>query len=319
MLRDIAGDVPQVRALRQVIGAAAADVLVLGSVDYDAGGQALAALNGQLARPYPHLLALPGNAGLDTGLDLDGDGEKGGPRDMQAYGRFSGQAGMAILSRLPMSGDEAVSLNALLWRDVPGGLLVDRQGRTGESALGAGLQRLSSGGHWIVPLELASGARLTLMIFHATPPVFDGPEDRNGRRNRDEIALWRHLLDGALDVPPPAAPFVVAGTANIDPADGEGRQEAVRELLADPRLQDTAPRSSGGPLAPSVGQSGDPALDTVDWGEPAPGNLRVDYVLPSVDARVTDSGVIWPAPDDPLAGPVVAASRHRLVWVDISP
>lgn len=319
MLRDIVRDTPQVRALRQVMGAAAADILVLGAVDYDAEGRALAALNAGLDRPYPHLLALPGNAGLDTGLDLDGDGAAGGPRDMQAYGRFAGEAGMAILSRRPVAGDRAVSLNALLWRDLPGSLLVDRQGRTGAAARGAGVQRLSSGGHWIVPVETGPGTWLTLLAFHATAPVFDGPEDRNGRRNHDEMALWRHLLDGALAVPPPIGAFVIAGTANVDPAAGEGRRAALDGLLADPRLQDPAPRSSGGALAPSGGQAGDPALDTVDWAEPAPGNLRVDYLLPAAALRVTGSGVLWPAPDDPLAAPVIAASRHRLVWVEIEP
>ena len=32
---------------------------------------------------------------------------------------------------------------------------------------------------------------------------------------------------------------------------------------------------------------------------------------------VTGTGVVWPAPDDPFAKTVEAASRHRLVWVDV--
>lgn len=324
MLRDIVQAVPQVVALRQVIAATAADVLVLGDMDYDAGGVALGALNAGLAEPYPFAVALQGNAGIDTGRDLDGDGRMGGPRDMQAYGRFAGQAGLAVLSRVPVG--EAVSLNALLWRDLPGNLM-----NSGEKDGAGAVQRLSTGGHWIVPLRLADGRTLTLLLFHATPPVFDGPEDRNGRRNHDEIALWRVVLDGGLDVAPLAQPFVLAGTANIDPEKGEGRREALQALLADPRLTDPRPGSPGGAAAGDGRQggdvsqegdgrlAGDRSLDTVDWREPVPGNLRVDYVLPSSELRVAGAGVLWPEPEAPLAESVAAASRHRFVWVDILP
>jgi len=319
MLRDIEARVPQVVALLAVIEATGADVLVLGDVDYDAGSVALGALNAGLARPYPYVLALPGNAGIDTGLDLDGDGRLGGPRDMQSYGRFAGQGGLGLLSRLPILTEDVVSLNDLLWRDLPGSLLVDMQGREGRDALGAGVQRLSSGGHWIVPLRLASGGRLTLLAFHASAPVFDGPEDRNGRRNHDEIALWRRLLDGALPVPPPAPPLVLLGTANVDPEDGEGRAEAIRGLLGDPRLQDPRPVSAGGAGASTGPRTGDPALHSVDWNEPGPGNLRVDYILPSAGLRVSLAGIVWPRPGEALSAEAVEASRHRLVWVNILP
>jgi hypothetical protein len=53
----------------------------------------------------------------------------------------------------------------------------------------------------------------------------------------------------------------------------------------------------------------------VDW--PNVGRLRVDYVLPSAGLEVLDSGVFWPAADAPDHATVSAASRHRLVWVDI--
>ena len=50
--------------------------------------------------------------------------------------------------------------------------------------------------------------------------------------------------------------------------------------------------------------------------ERGPGNLRVDYVLPSRSLRIADSAVFWPAPGQPYAD-LVAASDHRLVWVDV--
>ena len=90
----------------------------------------------------------------------------------------------------------------------------------------------------------------------------------------------------------------------------ERREAAINALLADPRLQDPAPRSEG-----SMAASGDP-FDTADWEDPDPGNLRVDYVLPSSDWRVLRSGVYWP---DGEAGVTAAkASSHRLVWVDLA-
>ncbi len=73
----------------------------------------------------------------------------------------------------------------------------------------------------------------------------------------------------------------------------------------------------------NAGQRGDPALDTADWddGADGPGNLRVDYILPSRDLRVLRSGVFWPAETDPARGILGVdgneASRHRMVWADL--
>ena len=52
---------------------------------------------------------------------------------------------------------------------------------------------------------------------------------------------------------------------------------------------------------------GDPEYDTADFNDnPAPGNLRADYVLPSRwGLRVRDAGVFWPV----RVRPAVAADR----------
>ncbi|WP_370515282.1 endonuclease/exonuclease/phosphatase family protein [Paracoccus sp. S-4012] len=174
----------------------------------------------------------------------------------------------------------------------------------------AAVQRLSTTAHWDVALPVGETV-LHLLAFSATTPVFDGPEDRNGRRNHDEVGFWTRYE--------PGGPFVVMGNANLDPDDGEGRREAIHALLA--RVQDPEPRSEGGAAAVQDGanavQTGDPALDTGDWAEAdGPGNLRVDYALPSKQLRVIDSGVVWQA-EGPLAEAALTASRHRLVWVDL--
>jgi Endonuclease/Exonuclease/phosphatase family len=278
LLRDIvAGEDAQVAAVIQVIAAADADVLLLTGVDFDYNLVALGALADALAQHGARY------------------GRLGEARDAMGYGRFAGAEGMAVLSRVPLG--EVTDLSEMLWRDLPGTIAPEM------AADVVAFQRLSTTGHWVVPLELPGGV-VTLLAWSATPPVFDGPEDRNGRRNHDETALWLRLLEGALKVPAPVGPYVVLGVGNLDPVDGDGRNAALLELLA--KTQDVSP----------VGAMG---TDTADFtARNGPGNLRVDYVLPSVDLTVTASGVLWPAPEDPFAAVVSTASRHRLVWVDIA-
>ncbi|SNY41797.1 Endonuclease/Exonuclease/phosphatase family protein [Pseudooceanicola antarcticus] len=298
LLRDILRDEDaQVAAVLAVIEAAEADVLVLSGVDWDAGGLALAALNAALARPYPHLFTARPNAGRPTGRDLDGNGRLAEARDAQGYGRFTGAGGMGVLSRYGFS--TVQDFSSLLWEDLPGNLMPD-----GDPGLG--VQRLSSMVHWVLPVEVR-GRRLHLGIFHATPPVFDGPEDRNGRRNHDEILFWVRLLDGALPGALPD-PFVILGGANLDGDRSEGRRAAIRALLQDRRLQETRPMRPGRAEVP---------LATVDWPAPGPGQMRVDYLLPSAGLKVIDSGVLWPEGEAPLARQVAQASRHRLIWLDL--
>ena len=57
--------------------------------------------------------------------------------------------------------------------------------------------RLSSKSHWDVPVRLPDGRVLHILASHPTPPAFDGAEQRNVRRNHDEIRLWRDYLNGA--------------------------------------------------------------------------------------------------------------------------
>ncbi len=287
LLRDLLRQEEELRAIVAQIRALRPDVLVLTSVDYDMDGAALRALADWADPGLAHRFALPPNSGRPTGRDVDGDGIAHGPRDAQGYGQFEGQGGLAVLSRWPIDTEGVRDLSSLLWKDLP-------DSRIAPDDPAHDVQRLSSTGHWIVPLD--TQPRLQLLVFAATPPVFDGPEDRNGRRNADEIALWRHLLEGRLG-PPPHAPFVIAGHANLDPQRGEGRRAAIRALLADPRLQDVRPQGAHGAA-------------TADWEEPVPGRLRVSYLLPSAQGiEVLAEGVAWPG----LAG----QSVHKPVWADL--
>lgn len=293
LLRDILkGDDPQINAVTATILAANADIIALQGIDYDLENRTLSALNEVLSQAglnYPHLYSAPPNAGLMTALDLDGDGKTGGPGDAQGYGRFYGHGSMAILSKHPIVVAQVQDYSDLLWRDLPGALLPQKDGAPFPSRDALEIQRLSSHGHWVIPMEHPTFGEITILTYHATPPVFDGPEDRNGKRNHDETVFWTHLLDGTTGSSP-SGPFILMGDANLDPDRGDGLGGAMRTLLAHPALQD--------PL---------PDQPTVNFSQTGP--LRVDYVLPSAGLTVTDAQVM----------PINAdASRHALVWVDIT-
>jgi myo-inositol-hexaphosphate 3-phosphohydrolase len=204
--------------------------------------------------------------------------------------------------------------------------------------------RLSSKSHWDLPVEI-NGETVHILASHPTPPVFDGEEDRNGRRNHDEIRFWRdyitpgegdYIYDDAGNYGNLAAgsKFVIAGDLNADPFDGDSTNNAVLQLL-DNSLINTlvTPSSQGGIDATNRTNQindihlGNPAFDTGDFNDESPGNLRVDYVLPSNNLEITDAGVFWTTVDDelfPLIGDFDSAllpvgypsSDHRLVYID---
>lgn len=289
LLRDlVAGGDAQVSAAVGVLVRLDADVLLLTGFDHDAGLAALDAFRAALAAAgcaYPYRFALNPNTGVPTGFDIDGNGRTGEARDAQGWGKFRGAGGMAVLSRLPVDAGGVRDFSAFLWADLPGALMP-----AGLAAGEVAVQRLSTVGHWDVPLVLADGSALHLWAWHATPPVFDGAEDRNGRRNHDEAAFWLAYLDGRLPMAPPGR-FVLLGDANLDPVKGDGLPLALRALLADRRLAD-----------PAGGRA------TVDYGPPL-GELRLDYVLPAAALDVVSAGVA--RPEGPTTG-------HWPVWVDLN-
>jgi Endonuclease/Exonuclease/phosphatase family len=339
LLRDLLKGDPQAAAVAEVIRAVRPDVLLVTGFDHDLRGRALAAFlelvrAGKHGVDYGFVFAPPVNAGVPSGLDLDLDGLRAGWDDGWGWGRFPGHGGMALLSRLPIDGEAARTFREFRWRDLPEAAMpLHPDGAPWPSAAAHAEMRLSSRSHWDVPVTLPGGGRLHLLAAYPTPPLFDGPEGRNLRRNHDEIAFWRHYLDGAAVVDDqarrgsaPAAPLVVLGDLNADPMDGDGLRQAIQRLLAHPRLRDPAPQSAGAAAAAAAqggvnaAQSGPPALDTADWRDDAngPGNLRVDYVLPSTELEVAASGVYWPSPGEAMAEVVAEASDHRVVWVDVA-
>jgi hypothetical protein len=332
----------QAGAVAEVIQRTRPDVLLVNEFDYDAGHVALrlfqdnylsVSRNGSTPIHYPYAYTAPSNTGIPSGLDLNNDGTVGGPDDAYGFGFFPGQFGMAVYSRYPIDYDAIRTFQLFRWADMPGALIPPGWFTPQELAA----VRLSSKSHWDVPIEIGRKT-VHFLVSHPTPPVFDGPEDRNGRRNHDEIRLWAdyitpgragYLYDdaGRRGGLKPGSLFVIAGDQNSDPNDGDSIPGSAQLLLDHPLVNDSVTPESLGAVEQALLQGGvnlthrTPArYDTADFAEP-PGNLRVDYVLPRKSLRIVGSGVFWPTTDDPLFRLVgvfpFPTSDHKLVWVDV--
>ena len=352
LVRDLStGANAQARTVAEIIQRTAPDVLLINEFDYVEGGQAArlfrdnyleVSQNGAAPIDYPYYYVAPVNTGVPSGHDLDNNGSVGGPEDAFGFGFFPGQYGMAIYSKYPIAKDGIRTFQDFLWKDMPGALLPDNPAtpEPEDWYTAAELEdfRLSSKSHWDVPIEIGSRT-VHFLVSHPTPPVFDSAEDRNGRRNHDEIRFWADYVrgkqassyiyddaghSGGLH---PGEAFVIAGDQNSDPLDGDSIAGAIQQLLDSPRVNDSNPPASEGAVEAAQLQGGvnlthrSPArYDTADFSEP-PGNLRVDYVLPSRQLKIDASAVFWPVRSDPLyrlTGTYpFPSSDHRLVWVDV--
>lgn len=317
------------------------DVLLLNEFDYDADGKAAdiflrdylaVGQFGEQPISYPHHFSAPVNTGVASGLDLDGDGRSDGPGDAWGFGRHPGQYGMLLLSRYPIDTQAMRSFQYFRWADMPDALAPKNPDTGAPFYPDAVWQqlRLSSKSHWDVPIQTPLGV-IHFLLSHPTPPVFDGPENRNGLRNHDEIRLWAEYLSGAAidwlyddngqrgGLAHDAA-FVIAGDLNADPVDGDGYQHPVRLLLEHPRIDARFVPTSTGARAQAahygLPREGNTATHTGDFG-PVAGTLRIDYVLPSRQFKVRDGGVFWPAAGEP-GHDWIDASDHHMVWLDLT-
>jgi 3-phytase len=362
------GTDPQLRNVAEIIQRARPDVLLINEFDFVPDEQAARlfqrnylSVSQSGARPivFRYRFVEPSNTGIASGKDLDNNGQivttPGSGlygNDAFGFGEFPGKFGMAVYSRLPIDRKHARTFQHFLWKDMPGALLPDDPATPAPqdwySPDELDVFRLSSKSHWDLPIEVGHGKRVHFLVSHPTPPVFDGPEDRNGTRNHDEIRFWadyvtpgagRYIYDdrghrGGLRK---GAHFVIAGDNNADPFDGDSTQNAIHQLLDNPRINTSVtPTSPGGPEQAALQgganatHRGNPAFDTADFADTAPGNLRADYVLPDRRIDIASSFVFWPRSDDPLFrlvglfnpallpdGNGFSSSDHRLVAADL--
>ena len=141
---------------------------------------------------YGYSFLAESNTGIPSGFDFDHDGRIGGGGDALGFGEFPGQYAMVVLSRFPIDTKRVRTFRKFLWRDMPGALLP----RSWYSPAQLAVLPLSSKSHWDVPVRIGR-VTLHLLASHPTPPAFDGAEDRNGRRNHDEIRFWNDYLTPA--------------------------------------------------------------------------------------------------------------------------
>ncbi|MET1163124.1 MAG: endonuclease/exonuclease/phosphatase family protein, partial [Pseudoxanthomonas sp.] len=350
LVRELEGDSAHARKIAAVLQKVRPDLVLLNEFDYDDAHRAadlfqrryleVAQAGGGEPLRYSYRYLAPVNTGVPSGLDLDGNGEAGGSgrargNDAWGYGLHPGQDGMLVLSRYPIDTGKVRTFQHLRWSAMPGALR-PTDPATGKSFYPETIWtqlRLSSKSHWDVPV-LTPGGVTHFLVSHPTPPVFDGPEDRNGKRNHDEIRLWSEYLssgekpwlcddNGSCGGLASDARFVIAGDLNNDPVDGDGAHEAIVELLEHARvMRHATPRSEGGAeaanayAAKGVVHRGSPAHVTGDFG-PKVGAMRLDYVLPSTGFGLIGSGVFWPTADSEDAK-IADGSDHHLVWVDLS-
>jgi hypothetical protein len=340
----------QAKAVAEIIQRARPDVLLINEFDFDPAAVGLFQENylsvsqrGAAPIEYPYSFIAPSNTGVPSGFDLDNNGSVGGPNDALGFGFFPGQFGLVVYSKYPIEADAVRTFQTFLWKDMPVAKLPDDPATPAPadwySPAELAIFRLSSKSHWDVPIAIA-GEIVHFLVSHPTPPVFDGPEDRNGTRNFDEIRFWADYVtpaksgyiyddDGLHGGLKPGALFVIAGDQNSDPLDGDSIPGAIQQLIEHPLVNTKFTPSSPGAVEQSILQGGantthrsDPRFDTADFADTAPGNLRADYVLPRKQMQIVDGAVFWPLMSDPFFFPVgvfpFPSSDHRLVWIDVA-
>ena len=349
-------DNAQAKAVAEIIQRNNPDVLLINEFDYSQQAVQLfkqnylaVSQNGATPVDYPYFYIAPSNTGIASGFDLNNNGaavttpgEPGYGDDAFGFGNFPGQYGMLLLSKYPIDIANVRTFQNFLWKDMPNALLPDdpttSQPNDWYSQDELKVLRLSSKSHWDVPIKV-NGETIHVLASHPTPPTFDGPEDRNGKRNHDEIRFWADYItpgkgnyiyddEGKTGGIAAGSSFVIVGDQNADPLDGDSFDNAIRQLLQNPNINtNVIPTSLGGSQqadlqsGANTSQKGNPSFDTADFADTTPGNLRTDYVLPSTDLTIVNSGVFWPLNTDPTF-PLVGtfpfpSSDHRLVFKDV--
>ena len=324
------GDNQQIKNVAEIIQLTQPDIILLNEFDYiaesDKGVNAFltnylsVSQNGAQPVNYPYFYLAPVNTGVKVP-------EQALTKRLThfGFGRYPGQYGMVVLSKYPIDSAKVRTFQNFLWQDMPNNLMpVDDQGQDWYPEQSKQIMRLSSKSHWDLPINVC-GEDVHILASHPTPPVFDGKEDRNGRRNFDEIRFWSDYIEanetsyhyddkGTQGGIVKGAKFVILGDLNASNVDGDAYPGAIDNLLKHSLVNNfAAPVSEGG--KENKPDNAHSASHTAGWG------MRADYVLPSSNIEVTNSGVFWPSSSDGMSRLVKdrrSSSDHRLVWVDVN-
>ena len=315
LVRDLSTpDNAQAAAIAETIQRVDPDVVLVNEFDYVEGGRAAelfrdnyleVAHNGAAPVDYPYYYVAPVEHRRRRAASTSTTTASSARRRRRLRLRATSPASTAWSStpstRSPT--DDVRTFQHFLWKDMPGALLPDDPATPAKadwySPAELDVFRLSSKSHWDVPIKVPGRKPVHFLVSHPTPPTFDGPEDRNGTRNHDEIRFWADYVSGGRGASyiyddagetgglGRGQDFVIAGDQNADPFDGDSVDRAIQQLLDHPRIQDPHPTSAGAVEATqrdggaNLTHRGPAAEDTADFADTTPGNLRADYVLPS--------------------------------------
>ncbi|HAS8421036.1 TPA: endonuclease/exonuclease/phosphatase family protein [Vibrio vulnificus] len=303
---------------------------------------------------YPYAESYSTNTGLASPFDLDNNGTAGQlPGDAWGFGFYHGQYAFALMSKYKIDTDNTRTFQTFKWKDMEGAQIPTITICDGSQKIPDGMQcgdawytteewqevRLSSKNHVdapiIIPTEKGDEV-VHLLMSHPTPPVFD--PGKNKAQNGAEVQFWHHYIQGKAYFYDDSgktgglatgAKFVMMGDQNLDPLAGDGFSDIMQALHNDPLVNQNV---MNGNLYPTSYGAAEHAVDSKST-HPIPNRitstfgLAVDYVLPSANLNVVNSGVYWAASyeegrklfNDPRIGKFGngkdVSSDHRMIWI----
>jgi len=303
---------------------------------------------------YPFAESFPTNTGLVSEFDLNNDGITGKlPGDAWGFGEYHGQYAFALLSKYEIMTENTRTFQKFKWIDIEGAEMPTITICDGSQPIPSGMTcgddwytseewqevRLSSKNHVDLPIIIPTGNGheevVHLLMSHPTPPAFDS--GKNQAQNGAEVQFWHDYIQGkeyfyddlgnkgGLTV---GSKFIMMGDQNLDPIAGDGLSSVMKAFHNDPLVNQ---EYSNGPLYPTSDGAAEYATDR-NCDHPVPNRisstfcLGVDYVLPSENLKVVDSGVFWPARgeegrkllnDERIGNGFgkAVSSDHRMTWI----
>ncbi|MDQ1109378.1 hypothetical protein QE424_002537 [Stenotrophomonas rhizophila] len=137
LIAELEGDSAHARKIAAVLQQVRPDLVLLNEFDYDDAHRAADLFQQrylEVAQPgggeplhFAYRYLAPVNTGVQSGLDLDNNGQIGGDgrnrgNDAWGYGLHPGQYGMLVLSRYPIDEAKVRSFQLLKWSTLPGAL-----------------------------------------------------------------------------------------------------------------------------------------------------------------------------------------------------
>ena len=341
---------PRLEKIAAIVTSLEADVILLNEIAYDKPeypyvpkSQKVSGLNADRfvakylsqnpTTPAFKTISLESNTGIPSGYDLDNSGiavatlpvpindstlkytseQRAYGNDSHGFGIFPGQYSMALLVApdFEILKENIRTYRLFKWSNLPNVRPpIKPDGSPWYSAQAWAHIRLPSKTLADIPVRTPSGTIIHFIVSHPTPPGFDGAEQRNRIRNRDEIRLLRAFMDnetwlvddrGKKGGLKSGAHAVILGDLNADPANGPSLKNAITHLLASPTL------------APDIPPISDVTINGLDPWDTSGFGLRVDYVLPTKRLAIAKSAIWRPTQGDKIQSP----SDHFPVWADI--